>query len=570
MSPPVPNAYAPSFRHSPSRLLAALAVDRLRGSRRSTAPGHRRRRLHAPPPPRREGADRERPRDPADLGAPPRVARAIAAANKIVGKPYRYGGGHRLFSSRLDSRLRLLRLGQPGAARRPLPAYAARLVSFLSWGQKGAGQLDHGLHRAVARLRRDRRPALRHQHARAERARARHRPRLEHEAARVERASSRATRAATEPAAASRRADDAPVEPPGAADRLGTRDLNPNFHIQSVACCRYTSPQRRPSSIEPLARDVSARRRRPGAPSRGTAARRRRPPRAARRGCPARRSRPRSSTTIRPASRIVESRCAITIAVRPASSRRRPCSISRLGVHVDVRGRLVEDQDARVGGRRARERHQLALAGGQVAAALADLGVVAVGQPLDELVRADGRGRRLHVRLGRAGPRRTRCCRATVPENRKPSCGTMPELRAQRALGHRRAGRARRPARARGRGRRSARRAWRASTCRRRSRRRARASGPGGTCSVDLARGAGVAGRRRRTTRRRSRSRRGSRGSSIASGCVAQVGLLVEQVEDLVERRHARLVGRVELGELLDRVEEALQVERRTRPARRS
>ena len=40
---------------------------------------------------------------------------------------------------------------------------------------------------------------------------------------------------------------------------------------------------------------------------------------------------------------------------------------------------------------------------------------------------------------------------------------------------------------------------------------------------------------------------------------VAQVGLLVEQLEDLVERRHARLVGRVELRERLDRIEEVVQ-----------
>ena len=40
---------------------------------------------------------------------------------------------------------------------------------------------------------------------------------------------------------------------------------------------------------------------------------------------------------------------------------------------------------------------------------------------------------------------------------------------------------------------------------------------------------------------------------------VAQVGLLVEQLEDLVERRHPGLVGRVELRELLDRVEEVVQ-----------
>ena len=40
---------------------------------------------------------------------------------------------------------------------------------------------------------------------------------------------------------------------------------------------------------------------------------------------------------------------------------------------------------------------------------------------------------------------------------------------------------------------------------------------------------------------------------------VDEVGLLVEQLEDLVERGHARLVGRVQLRELLDRVEEVVQ-----------
>ena len=48
---------------------------------------------------------------------------------------------------------------------------------------------------------------------------------------------------------------------------------------------------------------------------------------------------------------------------------------------------------------------------------------------------------------------------------------------------------------------------------------------------------------------------------------VDELGLLVEQPEDLVERRHPRLVGRVELRELLDRVEEVVERgdERRTR-----
>src|SRR4029450_5742898 len=40
---------------------------------------------------------------------------------------------------------------------------------------------------------------------------------------------------------------------------------------------------------------------------------------------------------------------------------------------------------------------------------------------------------------------------------------------------------------------------------------------------------------------------------------VGQLGCDVEQLEDLVERRHARLVGRVDLRELADRVEEAVE-----------
>ena len=40
---------------------------------------------------------------------------------------------------------------------------------------------------------------------------------------------------------------------------------------------------------------------------------------------------------------------------------------------------------------------------------------------------------------------------------------------------------------------------------------------------------------------------------------VDEVGLLVEQQEDLVERRHSGLIGGVQLGELLDRIEEVVE-----------
>ena len=87
--------------------------------------------------------------------------------------------------------------------------------------------------------------------------------------------------------------------------------------------------------------------------------------------------RPCSSTTIQPAWRIVESRWAITIDVRPCKQPAQRALDPALGVQVDVRGRLVEHEDARVGDQRPREGDQLALARGELRAALADLGVVA-------------------------------------------------------------------------------------------------------------------------------------------------------------------------------------------------
>ena len=66
----------------------------------------------------------------------------------------------------------------------------------------------------------------------------------------------------------------------------------------------------------------------------------------------------------------------------------------RLGRRVDRRGRVVEDQDPRVDHERARDREALALAARERDPALADHRVVALRQPLDEL-----------VRLRRAAPR---------------------------------------------------------------------------------------------------------------------------------------------------------------------
>ena len=86
-----------------------------------------------PPPPPPEKATLVNGRLIAPASAPVRVERAIEAANRIVEKPYSYGGGHKLYRRAvLDSRLRLLGRRLLRALRRPLPALAAALAAR-SW-----------------------------------------------------------------------------------------------------------------------------------------------------------------------------------------------------------------------------------------------------------------------------------------------------------------------------------------------------------------------------------------------------------------------------------------------------
>jgi cell wall-associated NlpC family hydrolase len=73
----------------------------------------------------------------APAGAPPEVAAVIAAANKIVGKPYRYGGGHGDWD---DS-------GYDCSGSESYALHGAGLVSrpmnsseFMSWGEAGPGE----------------------------------------------------------------------------------------------------------------------------------------------------------------------------------------------------------------------------------------------------------------------------------------------------------------------------------------------------------------------------------------------------------------------------------------------
>jgi len=93
-----------------------------------------------PPPPPPEEATLVNGRVLAPASAPTRVKRVIAAANKLVEKPYIYGGGHKPFSSRLDkgydcSGSTSFALYGGRFLRSPLPSGA-----LMDWGQEGPGQ----------------------------------------------------------------------------------------------------------------------------------------------------------------------------------------------------------------------------------------------------------------------------------------------------------------------------------------------------------------------------------------------------------------------------------------------
>ena len=92
-------------------------------------------------------------------GAPLEVKNAIAAANQITTKPYRYGGGHRRWKDRgYDcSGSVSYALHGGGLLTSPLPS-----TSFMRWGLPGPRPVGHGLLEPRARLPDDRGAPLRH------------------------------------------------------------------------------------------------------------------------------------------------------------------------------------------------------------------------------------------------------------------------------------------------------------------------------------------------------------------------------------------------------------------------
>ncbi|HEY6781247.1 MAG TPA: hypothetical protein VI111_09840 [Thermoleophilaceae bacterium] len=89
----------------------------------------------------------------APAAAPARVKRAIEAGNRLISKPYRYGGGHKPFSSVLDT-------GYDCSGSVSYALYGGRFLksplpsgSLMSWGEAGPGRwitvYAHGGHAYV-------------------------------------------------------------------------------------------------------------------------------------------------------------------------------------------------------------------------------------------------------------------------------------------------------------------------------------------------------------------------------------------------------------------------------------
>jgi cell wall-associated NlpC family hydrolase len=73
----------------------------------------------------------------APVGAPPEVQAAIASANRIIGKPYRYGGGHAKVEDRGYDCSGTVSYALIGAEMLDSPLDSS---SFMRWGEAGRGQ----------------------------------------------------------------------------------------------------------------------------------------------------------------------------------------------------------------------------------------------------------------------------------------------------------------------------------------------------------------------------------------------------------------------------------------------
>jgi cell wall-associated NlpC family hydrolase len=93
-----------------------------------------------PPPPPPKKAKIVNGKAIAPAGAPARIKHVIAAGNRLIGKPYRYGGGHKAFTRALDS-------GYDCSGSVSYALYGGRFLrsplasgDLMDWARNGPGQ----------------------------------------------------------------------------------------------------------------------------------------------------------------------------------------------------------------------------------------------------------------------------------------------------------------------------------------------------------------------------------------------------------------------------------------------
>jgi hypothetical protein len=103
--------------------------------------------MYVPPPPPAKRAKLANGVAIPPAGAPSRVKRAIAAANRIIRKPYVYGGGHKPYPRSLRAIATRLDRGYDCSGTVSFALFGGRFLkspldssSFMSWGRKGKGR----------------------------------------------------------------------------------------------------------------------------------------------------------------------------------------------------------------------------------------------------------------------------------------------------------------------------------------------------------------------------------------------------------------------------------------------
>jgi hypothetical protein len=127
--------------------LPTTALAQTGGEAEPSDPGETGGTVFVPPPPPPKRAKIVDGQAIAPASAPRAVKRMIEAGNMIVGKPYRYGGGHKAYARSSSTRQVVLDSGYDCSGSVSFALYGGRVLkspldsrSFMNWGLEGPGR----------------------------------------------------------------------------------------------------------------------------------------------------------------------------------------------------------------------------------------------------------------------------------------------------------------------------------------------------------------------------------------------------------------------------------------------